>query len=51
MEPGGRVTVSVEATTAEVVLRVRDTGIRIAPEVLGLWPREPSLAYTFEYSL
>ena len=31
---GGRVTVSVEATGAEVVLRVRDTGIGIAPEVL-----------------
>jgi signal transduction histidine kinase len=33
-EPGGRVTVSVEATGAEVVLRVRDTGVGIAPEVL-----------------
>jgi signal transduction histidine kinase len=33
-EPGGRVTVSVEATRAEVVLRVRDTGIGIAPEVV-----------------
>jgi signal transduction histidine kinase len=33
-EPGGRVTVSVEATAAEVVLRVRDTGVGIAPEVL-----------------
>jgi len=33
-EPGGRVTVSVEATNAEVVLRVRDTGVGIAPEVL-----------------
>ena len=33
-EPGGRVTVSVEATSAEVVLRVRDTGVGIAPEVL-----------------
>ncbi len=33
-EPGGRVTVSVEAAGAEVVLRVRDTGVGIAPEVL-----------------
>jgi signal transduction histidine kinase len=33
-ERGGRVTVSVEATSAEVVLRVRDTGVGIAPEVL-----------------
>ncbi len=33
-EPGGRVTVSVEATRTEVVLRVRDTGVGIAPEVL-----------------
>jgi signal transduction histidine kinase len=33
-EPGGRVTVSVEAARAEVVLRVRDTGVGIAPEVL-----------------
>jgi signal transduction histidine kinase len=33
-EPGGRVTVSVEATRAEAVLRVRDTGVGIAPEVL-----------------
>ena len=33
-EPGGRVTVLVEATGAEVVLRVRDTGVGIAPEVL-----------------
>jgi len=33
-EPGGRVTVSVEAASAEVVLRVRDTGVGIAPEVL-----------------
>ena len=33
-EPGGQVTVSVEATSAEVVLRVRDTGVGIAPEVL-----------------
>jgi signal transduction histidine kinase len=33
-EPGGRVTVSVEAVGAEVVLRVRDTGVGIAPEVL-----------------
>jgi signal transduction histidine kinase len=33
-EPGGRVTVSVEATGTEVLLRVRDTGVGIAPEVL-----------------
>ena len=33
-EPGGRVTVSVEAAGAEAVLRVRDTGVGIAPEVL-----------------
>jgi signal transduction histidine kinase len=33
-EPGGRVTVSVAATNADVVLRIRDTGIGIAPEVL-----------------
>jgi signal transduction histidine kinase len=33
-EPGGRVTVAVEASAGEVVLRVRDTGIGIAPEVL-----------------
>src|SRR5262245_35455870 len=33
-ESGGRVTVSVEAAPAEVVVRVRDTGIGIAPEVL-----------------
>jgi signal transduction histidine kinase len=33
-EPGGRVTVSVEASSGEVVLRVRDTGVGIAPEVL-----------------
>jgi signal transduction histidine kinase len=33
-EPGGRVTVSVEAASGEVVLRVRDTGVGIAPEVL-----------------
>ena len=33
-EPGGRVTVSVEAASAEAVLRVQDTGIGIAPEVL-----------------
>jgi signal transduction histidine kinase len=33
-EPGGRVTVLVEATGAEAVLRVRDTGVGIAPEVL-----------------
>ena len=33
-EPGGRVTVSVEAAQAEVVVRVRDTGIGLAPEVL-----------------
>ena len=35
-EPGGRVTVSVEAAGAESVLRVQDTGIGIAPEVLPL---------------
>lgn len=33
-EPGGRVTVSVEAADGEIVVRVRDTGIGIAPEVL-----------------
>ena len=33
-EPGGQVTVSLEATNGEVVLRVRDTGVGIAPEVL-----------------
>jgi signal transduction histidine kinase len=33
-EPGGRVTVSVEEKCGEVVLRVRDTGVGIAPEVL-----------------
>jgi signal transduction histidine kinase len=33
-EPGGRVTVSAEAARAEVMLRVQDTGIGIAPEVL-----------------
>ncbi len=33
-EPGGLVTVSIETTSAEVELRVRDTGIGIAPEVL-----------------
>jgi signal transduction histidine kinase len=33
-EPGGWVLVSVEAADAEVVVRVRDTGIGIAPEVL-----------------
>src|SRR5260370_8694301 len=33
-EPGGRVTVSVEAASGEVVLRVRDTGVGIGPEVL-----------------
>src|SRR5258708_5180410 len=33
-EPGGRVTVSAEAANGEVVLRVRDTGVGIAPEIL-----------------
>jgi signal transduction histidine kinase len=33
-EPGGRVTVSVEAASPEAVIRVQDTGIGIAPEVL-----------------
>jgi signal transduction histidine kinase len=33
-EPGGRVTVSVEDAGAEAVLRVRDSGVGIAPEVL-----------------
>jgi signal transduction histidine kinase len=33
-EPGGRVTVSVETMSTEVVLRIRDTGAGIAPEVL-----------------
>jgi signal transduction histidine kinase len=33
-EPGGRVTVSVEVAGDEAVLRVRDTGVGIAPEVL-----------------
>jgi signal transduction histidine kinase len=33
-ESGGRVTLSVGATDTEVVVRVRDTGIGIAPEVL-----------------
>jgi signal transduction histidine kinase len=33
-EPGGQVTVSIETTSADVELRVRDTGIGIAPEVL-----------------
>jgi signal transduction histidine kinase len=33
-EPGGLVTVSVETTSADVELRVRDTGVGIAPEVL-----------------
>ena len=33
-EPGGRVAVSVEGDSAEAVLRVEDTGIGIAPEVL-----------------
>jgi hypothetical protein len=34
MEPGGRVTVLVEATSAEFVLRVRHMGIGIARKVL-----------------
>jgi signal transduction histidine kinase len=33
-EPGGRVTLSLEAARSEVVFRVRDTGIGIAPEAL-----------------
>jgi signal transduction histidine kinase len=33
-EPGGRITVSVEDASAEAVLRVQDTGVGIAPEVL-----------------
>ena len=32
--PGGRITVHAESADGEVVLRVRDTGIGIAPEVL-----------------
>jgi signal transduction histidine kinase len=35
-EPDGRVAVSVEAAGAEAVVRVRDTGVGIAPEVLPL---------------
>jgi signal transduction histidine kinase len=35
-EPGGQVTVSVEAVRGEAVLGVQDTGIGIAPEVLPL---------------
>jgi signal transduction histidine kinase len=54
-EPGGRVTVSVEVAGAEAVLRVRDTGVGIAPELLpfvfdpfvrervpGVWHRQGS---------
>ncbi len=33
-EPGGRIDVSAERDRAECVLRVRDTGVGIAPEVL-----------------
>lgn len=33
-ERGGRITVSVETDNTEAVLRVRDTGVGIAPEVL-----------------
>jgi signal transduction histidine kinase/DNA-binding response OmpR family regulator len=33
-EPGGRIEVSAEGTLAEVVIRVRDNGIGIAPEKL-----------------
>ena len=33
-EPGSQVTVLVEATSTEVVLRVRNTGVGIAPDVL-----------------
>jgi len=35
-EPSGRVTVSVETAKGEAVLRVQDTGVGIAPEVLPL---------------
>src|SRR5262249_33586240 len=34
-EPGGRIELSAEAAGGEVVLRVRDTGIGIAPEMLA----------------
>jgi signal transduction histidine kinase len=34
-EPGGRIDVSAEAELSDVVIRVRDTGIGIAPDKLG----------------
>jgi PAS domain S-box-containing protein len=32
--PGGRITINIESATDELILRVRDTGIGISPEVL-----------------